>query len=622
MKLPALLDNTPTEQLVEMAIICISSPYGKGDDATKAVNKIKNSNGEGIPTSRSTLLKMLNAMLSSPQFIEHVYESLDLLAQKMIDSAVHSEDRKVDVGATLMQFSELLANGTEETIDLLEPSELTEYLMTLLVNEESEMATEVVEALKDISPEPEVLDNTVTVYTETPIGIESSETDKMIPMVSHQCENTALQDATAVLRAINNGKVTVSKSTGLIGKPGANVLGNSLSDGDFYPTDLAPEFRYDCKIGHSGIRPFAWSVLLQVAGLVTIDKSKLKLTDGGKKALATPPEVTIKKLWKSWLKSSDFHELKRVQMLKGQNTKQALKPPGKPRRALAAALKDMPVNEWVDVDDFTAYMLRANDGFASINDEWELYVGHHEYGTLAYDLNYIRIERRYVFAFLLEYAATLGIIDVAITQPWEVREDFYDMWGMEKFSALSKYDGLHFIKLTPLGNWVLGNEKAYKAGLPNGHDSLRVLPNLEIVITIEKPDPVVTSLLSLISDEHKGRVIKLSAANVLKSISDGISLQHIHKQLELFSENELPGTVIAFFEDIDRRANLLKPAGEVKLIECYDEATALLIANNKKLQKYCMLAGTKHLAVYHKDATKFMNALRKEGMTLPASFAD
>ena len=36
---------------------------------------------------------------------------------------------------------------------------------------------------------------------------------------------------------------------------------------------------------------------------------------------------------------------------------------------------------------------------------------------------------RYLLCLLLEYAATLGLIDVAYTDPDEARPDFRHMWG-------------------------------------------------------------------------------------------------------------------------------------------------------------------------------------------------
>ena len=72
------------------------------------------------------------------------------------------------------------------------------------------------------------------------------------------------------------------------------------------------------------------------------------------------------------------------------------------------------------------------------------------------------VEGRYTLAVLFEYAATLGLVDVEYVDPSGARDDFHHTWGGEDLDALSRYDGLHAIRLTSLG--------CYALGLASGHD--------------------------------------------------------------------------------------------------------------------------------------------------------
>ena len=88
---------------------------------------------------------------------------------------------------------------------------------------------------------------------------------------------------------------------------------------------------------------------------------------------------------------------------------------------------------------------------------WRLYVIDSYYGSLGYagprawDL----VEGRYALCVLFEYAATLGLIDVAYTDPRGARDDYRALWGADQLSCLSRYDGLAAVRVNELGAAVL-----------------------------------------------------------------------------------------------------------------------------------------------------------------------
>jgi DNA-binding IclR family transcriptional regulator len=56
---------------------------------------------------------------------------------------------------------------------------------------------------------------------------------------------------------------------------------------------------------------------------------------------------------------------------------------------------------------------------------------------------------------LFECAATLGVIDVAYTDPAGARDDYRSLWGGDRRSRLSRYDGLLAVRVNELGAAVL-----------------------------------------------------------------------------------------------------------------------------------------------------------------------
>ena len=68
---------------------------------------------------------------------------------------------------------------------------------------------------------------------------------------------------------------------------------------------------------------------------------------------------------------------------------------------------------------------------------------------------------------LFEYAATLGVIDVAYASPRGARDDYRQLWGADRYDSLSRYDGLAALRVNDLGAAILHNPGALAAlGLP------------------------------------------------------------------------------------------------------------------------------------------------------------
>ena len=65
-------------------------------------------------------------------------------------------------------------------------------------------------------------------------------------------------------------------------------------------------------------------------------------------------------------------------------------------------------------------------------------------------------------AVLFEYAATMGLVDVAYISPIGARDDYSDTWGADDLCYLSRYDGLRYIRVNPVGAWCLGQTEVYE----------------------------------------------------------------------------------------------------------------------------------------------------------------
>lgn len=450
---------------------------------------------------------------------------------------------------------------------------------------------------------------------------QSVETAEEVPVVCCPTEQIAQQDLLAVLRLIHLGKVSVSDKTLMPSKVTLNTIAPLLQGGDYYSAADEPDRDYYDPIGT--IKPFAWVMLVQGGGLASLDGKKLQLTKAGQKAMGAAPAKTIQAIWKKWLKTTFLDELRRVESIKGQTgkAKRSLTAVSGRRAQIVEALGQCPVGEWVTYDALKRHMIASGQTFEVSRSPENLYISEPGYGYL-YEAggSWSILQDAYMRCFLFEYAATLGLLDVAYITPYDApRGDFDRFWGADDLSFLSRYDGLLAFRLTPLGGFCLGLSDDYTAAPITTDSTLRVLPNLDVVMTGAPLNPAELLMMETFTQQTGDAVWKLDREVALKAAEAGHSLQEFYDFLTQVSAEALPKTVEQFFADCRSRSQSLQDQGMARLIECADATLAAQIAHDSRTKKYCQLAGERHLVVLLDDETRFRNGLRKLGYSLPMS---
>lgn len=450
---------------------------------------------------------------------------------------------------------------------------------------------------------------------------KSEPVTEELPIERREMEYAAVHDLQAVLHLIDLGKVAVSDKTRLPGAATIKAITELLLGGDYYD-DAAPsaeQNKFFEKVGP--MRAFAWPVLVQAGGLAELSGKRLRLSKAGQRALNAPPEKTIRTLWGRWLKTTLLDELIRIDSIKGQGGKgkRGLTAIKGRREAINAALAECPPGQWIAVDDLFRYMRATGTDFEVTRDPWKLYIADPHYGSLGYQgfHDWQILQGRYTLCLLFEYAATLGLIDVAYTQPHHTRPDYGDIWGTDDLEFLSRYDGLLYFRLTPLGAYCLDLATDYTPASPKQQSLLRVLPNLEVVATSGPLSAADELLLDSYTERKADVEWHLDQGRLLAALEEGRNVAALREFLETRSGDPLPETVIRFLKDMEDRASRLQDKGLARLIECADPALATLIANDTRTKNYCLLAGERHLAVFADAETRFRSALRKLGYSLP-----
>ena len=456
------------------------------------------------------------------------------------------------------------------------------------------------------------------IYPGDPPLIEGEGT----PFHVRGTDRAARNNLKAVLILTEQGKIKVGPQTGHPSSAAMKAIARALDGGDWYVPGQELDEDLDDYTEIDPIQAFAWPLLLQGAGLANIEAGSLRLTRTGKAALNGDPAGTIRAIWKKWEKTTFFDEFSRVNAIRGQNSKggRHMVSPAYRRPVINAALAGCPPGAWVSVDELGRYMVANDFLFEVTRDLWKLYISEAQYGSLGFDgfAPWSVVQGRYVLAYLFEYAATLGLVDVAYLGPNNVRDDFRRNWGTDDLPYLSRYDGLWYFRVNPLGAYALDLTPRYESVQPEASKSLKVLPNLEIVVVDRAGlSPADDLFLGAFAEKASDAVWRLTPRTLLDAAGKGTPFEDIVNFLSSRSDTPLPGTVTALLEDIGGRAARFTYEGRAHLLACEDPALVALAASDRTLSSLCLAAGERHLCILPGKEKAFAKALADLGYAVP-----
>lgn len=556
--------------------------------------------------------------------LRKLWEKLDEIDRAAIAEAVYDPDGRYDAdqfsakyGREPASFTRNSWSSTPSKGDMLPLFFHGQYLPDDLRKE-----------LKSFVPKPEEVQlqgiEQLPLYHEEE-GAQQTDQGDATPLEVRNMEPVACHDLRAVLGLIDTGKLSVSDKTRQPSLSTCKALVKVLLGGDYY-YDEALKASRNRPVNEQidPVRGFAWPLLLQAAGLCDISGKRLTLSKTGRRAMTDPPEKTLKKLWQRWMKTTLLDELRRIDFIKGQTGKgkRGLTAVAGRRQAIEAGLRMCPTGQWVKVDELFRHMRATGTSFEVTRDPWRLYITDPHYGSLGYSgyHDFEILQARYALCVLFEYAATLGLIDVAYIDPEYARPDYSDMWGTDDMEFLSRYDGLQYLRLTPLGAYCIGLTNQYTPAEPECRSELRVLSNLDVIdsgFSLDAGEKFVLDGFSTRLEDTN--VWQLNQSTLLAASEQGKDINEFREFLIARSSDSLPDTVEELLSDSIERATQVQHKGKVTLIECADASLAESIANDTRCKKYCIRAGSCHLVIHAGRESQFRKALKQLGYCLPAS---
>jgi hypothetical protein len=409
-----------------------------------------------------------------------------------------------------------------------------------------------------------------------------------------------------ILRAVQEGKVAVSEKTGIPTGDTLEKISQMLKD-DFYHF-LDPRDQKELGL----IRSYAWPMLLLNANLVQKKGKKLVLTGAPKEQKFSTTADMIKDIWQRWL-DCEFDEFIRVDSIKGQKGKgkYSMSQPRRRRLAIINTLLESPSNVWIEFDEFMRYLRAEGNSFVLSYQPMRLHTGGGAYSAVGgYGSEGDKpLQLEYTLCFLLEYAATLGLIDVALVHPRLPRAEVKRYMGLAGGDYLSRYDGLLYIRINELGDFCLDKSTEFKSK-PRCAPKISVRPSLRIALVEGELSVADKLILDAFAENIDDGVWDLSRGRSIAACEDGHDIETLRELLTTLDDQELPDQVDTFISQVKKRYMAVEKVGAAILFQCRDAEIAKEICEHSLMKNLCRAAGDRQLVVKAADEEKFRKALR------------
>lgn len=243
---------------------------------------------------------------------------------------------------------------------------------------------------------------------------------------------------------------------------------------------------------------------------------------------------------------------------------------GEARKTIIEYLKKCPVNEWIETDELKKWIRIYEYQFL------RKYTGEvlkkHEYYNEYYEASHEEFENSFIDIVLMEYLATLGIVDVVIsTTSYK--------YSYEEFITVD------YFRVTKLGSYVLGiNQEEYVQ--ESQEDELTVTKDFDIIIgeTGKKLNHELYFDRFLNKKSDNPSIYKLDFTGMAKALSLGISIEEIYIYLTDNCTNDIPDNIkLKIFEWIEDAEKI--KIKTITILEV-DKDNFIEIMENSNMKKY------------------------------------
>ncbi|MBX2843725.1 MAG: hypothetical protein KTR26_18285 [Flammeovirgaceae bacterium] len=275
-------------------------------------------------------------------------------------------------------------------------------------------------------------------------------------------------------------------------------------------------------------------------------------------------------------------------------------------------LKELPEGKWISYANIEFFIKYNYFNVAALNEQ---NAKHYLYYSEKTDYGYSEkfyinsatykpmVKDTILKGSLFSFAA-MGLLDVAYNQ--------IDTTTFGK-TYFSSYDGLAFVRLTPLGAYVAGKSKIYNPPKINEDDQFILAEDtLMIISKNEKLQGNSEIILAAFAERVSSSRYKVSFSSFMK---DCKGIKDINNKIGLFKQiisQELPQNWKEFFKEINNKSTPFTSIGESKILKINENDRELiqLIARDEVLKSLVIKAEGLHVIIKKANYTKFRARLK------------
>lgn len=286
-------------------------------------------------------------------------------------------------------------------------------------------------------------------------------------------------------------------------------------------------------------------------------------------------------------------------------------------------LKQLPLGKWISIDNIELYIkynfldvkpfseyLAKNKLY--FNYEAEVKINDYSYVQKKHEVDEDRFHRSIIVPLIkgtFYLFGAFGLVDLAYEQP-----DTTDI-GL---TTESPYDGLRYVRLTPLGAFVIGKAKTYE--LPTAIKQTTIeLSKDSLTIIVDENDDTAPVILQPYTERVSPNRFRTEFSFFLKGVKTKKELQD---KIKLFKQtipsDNLPLNWTTFFRELEQKIDPLNTVSNIKVFQIPKDNPELirLIAKDVSFRKLCMKAEGYHILVEKKKMAAFKKRLQEFGYLL------
>ncbi|MBF0550967.1 MAG: HEAT repeat domain-containing protein [Deltaproteobacteria bacterium] len=284
--------------------------------------------------------------------------------------------------------------------------------------------------------------------------------------------------------------------------------------------------------------------------------------------------------------------------------------------ALLQMMCDLPLGQWVAIEDLISYArdgslfldLIPPDGKAYISKGIANQPGQRVYEKcLVSETNYHDLVLAPFLKGVGFLLAGLGILDLAYDLPENRLVQQRDK------DYLSVFDGLKYLRLTDLGEYVFGVSEQYQV-IQSAEDVPAVLAEDKLVITWAGNDQTLEDMLTRIGHRVTGHEYKVDQNSFLRSCSSSEDVVQLVANFQRRLAARPPLIWQQFLDSLINKIDAVEAKSSMLVFQIKaDEELPVLMANDQILKKYVLTAENNHVIISADDLPKVETRLQKFG---------